>query len=266
MRFKLFPILAIWLLMLAPLVQAFDHSDWDALLARHVHPFNEGRATAVDYAAFANEREELQRYLDALSDVTQSEFDLWPVPEQLAFLINAYNAWTVELILTRYPDLTSIREIGSLFSSPWKRRFIPLLGAERSLDEIEHEMIRGSGRYQEPRIHFAVNCASIGCPALRAEAFTADRLEQQLEDATNLFLADESRNRLMGDNLVLSPIFRWYREDFEQGWHGADTLQAFLALYADALSLDQSMRQQLLQKNIRLSFDRYDWSLNDLPR
>ena len=91
-------------------------------------------------------------------------------------MINAYNAWTVEFILTKYPDLDSIKDLGSFFNSPWDKEFIPLLGKTVSLNDIEHGLIRGSDRYNDPRIHFAVNCASIGCPALREEAYTGDKL------------------------------------------------------------------------------------------
>lgn len=123
----------------------------------------------------------------------------------MAFLINAYNAATVALILTRYPELDSIKELGSLLRSPWKRRFVDLLGARRSLDDIEHELLREAPDFAEPRIHFAVNCASLGCPALRPEAYEAERLEAQLADQTRRFLRDRSRNRLADGSLWLAP-------------------------------------------------------------
>ena len=112
-----------------------------------------------------------RKYLAATSAVSRAEFDRWVPADQLAFLVNAYNAWTVQLVLQGYPKIASIRDLGSLLQSPWKKRFVPLLGETRSLDEIEHSLIRGSGRYREPRAHFALNCASVGCPALRPEAY-----------------------------------------------------------------------------------------------
>lgn len=245
-------------------VSAMEHKAWTELLQRHVVPFNDGVATAVDYAGFAKQRAELTDYLDALSAVTEPEFEQWSSDTQLAFLINAYNAWTVELILTAYPDLDSIRDLGSLFRSPWKREFIPLLGQERSLDEIEHEMIRGSGRYNEPRIHFAVNCASIGCPALLSEAFEADTLEQQLDQATRAFLSDSSRNRWSGDEVEVSSIFRWYRDDFAAGWQGTNRLGEFLALYADELGVPDNQRARLAAEQVPIRFLDYDWALNDV--
>ncbi len=244
--------------------EGFDHSGWDALLAEHVVELGSEATTAVDYAGISADRERLLRYLDATTAVTRERFDAWDKDTQLAFLINVYNARTVELILTAWPDLDSIKDLGSFFRSPWKKRFFKLLGEERSLDEIEHGLIRASGRYEEPRIHFAVNCASKGCPALRREAYEGARLEAQLEDATRLFLGDRSRNRLEDDTLKVSPIFKWYRGDFEIDWRGAETLGEFLALYAGPLGLDDDERQRLRNGELEIDFLEYDWSLNGL--
>nr|MCU0919333.1 DUF547 domain-containing protein [Burkholderiaceae bacterium] len=146
----------------------FDHSHaaWTALLRKHVRLVRGGQATQVAYAGFAADRAVLKTYLDSLSAVAPAAFSDWSKPERQAFLINAYNAFTVELILTKYPDLKSIKDLGSLLSSPWKPKWIPLLGGKVSLDDIEHAMLRKRGDYDDPRVHFAVNCASIGCPAL----------------------------------------------------------------------------------------------------
>ena len=240
----------------------FDHGQWDALLKQHVLPLNGGQATQVDYQGFADDKASLEGYLAELSQVTQAEFDRLSTDEQLAFLINAYNAWTVELILTKWPDLDSIKELGSFFRSPWSKSFIPLLGETRSLDDIEHVMIRGSDRYQDPRIHFAVNCASIGCPALRNQAYTGEQLEAQLEQQTQLFLEDRSRNRREGGKLALSSIFKWYREDFEKGWKEYDSLESFLVNYAISLSLSPEDIRQLKEKKMSIRFLDYDWALN----
>jgi hypothetical protein len=138
------------------------------------------------------------------------------------------------------------------------------LGEKRSLDDIEHGLIRGSGRYNDPRIHFAVNCASIGCPALRNQAYRGDILEAQLEEATVLFLSDKSRNRLSEGSLQISSIFKWYREDFERGWRGAATLPQFLALYKDSLGLGDAETDELASGNITIAFLDYDWKLNSV--
>ena len=243
----------------------FDHGTWDQLLQRHVVVVDRGSVTRVDYAGMAQEREALRGYLSSLSNVSPVTFDSWGREHQLAFLINAYNAWTVELVLEKFPALDSIKELGSIFQSPWQKRFVPLLGETRSLDDIEHSLIRGSERFNEPRIHFAVNCASIGCPALRAEAYTGDRLEPQLEGATRSFLQDRGRNRLQGDKLQVSSLFDWYRGDFEQGWRGQKKLTEFLAAYYEALGLSQAQRELLVRGELEVEFLDYDWGLNGEP-
>lgn len=239
-----------------------DHSIWDGLLQKHVQAINDGHSTTVDYTNFLKDRAQLGRYLTQLSSIKVDEFDTLNKDEQLALLINAYNAWTVEFILTKYPELKSIKELGSFFRSPWKKEFISFLGEQRSLDDIEHNLIRGSGRYKDARIHFAVNCASIGCPALRAEAFIASKLNAQLEEQTQLFLSDTSRNRLTKDGLEVSSIFKWYREDFEKGWSGVDSLESFFALYSDALKLSDQQVLDLQEGSLDIKFLDYDWRLN----
>lgn len=242
--------------------QSVDHSIWNQLLQNHVEVLNNGSVTQVDYDGLLSEHQKLKQYLDSLSQVTQRQFDGLSKQDQLALLINAYNAWTVELILTEYPDVESIRDLGSLFRSPWKKKFIPFMGETISLDNIEHGLIREPGKYNDPRIHFAVNCASIGCPALRAEAYSGDQLNLQLEDATENFLQDRERNRLVGDELQVSSIFKWYREDFEKGWLGFDSLLAFFAEYSDNLGLKEKQKVDLVSGKIDIGFLDYNWQLN----
>lgn len=238
------------------------HASWTELLEQNISPINKGHSTAVDYAAFKSQESELQVYLDKLSGVSRADFDAWSKEKQLAFLINAYNAWTVEFILTEYPDLESIKDLGSLFSSPWDKEFIPLLGKKISLNDIEHGLIRGSDRYNDPRIHFAVNCASIGCPALREEAYTADNLEQQLTQQTERFLTDTSRNYIKGDSFYLSSIFKWYGDDFEVGFRGTKSIQSFIGLYAEALTLNTQQALTLKNQDFNVKFLDYNWKLN----
>ena len=201
---------ALTLLLITQTAFAFDHRhvEWSALLKQHVALIGNGNASQVNYAGVKTDRAALKKYLDALSAVSEADYRRWSKPQQLAFLINAYNAFTVELILTRYPDLKSIKDLGSVLQSPWKKTFFTLLGKERSLDDVEHGMIRAPGAFDELRIHAAVNCASIGCPMLRDEAFAADRLDAQLEDGMRRFLADRTRNRFdaAGNTLSVSKI------------------------------------------------------------
>jgi hypothetical protein len=246
----------------------FDHahSAWTALLRRHVRPVRGGQATQVAYAGFAADRAALKAYLDGLSAVTPSAFEGWSRAERQAFLINAYNAFTVELILTKYPDLKSIKDLGSLIASPWKPRWIPLLGGRVSLDDIEHAMLRKRGDYDDPRVHFAVNCASVGCPALREEAFVAARLDAQSDEQTLRFMSDRTRNRYNAQRgrLELSKIFDWYGDDFRTGHRGIASLPAFAARYADQLADARADRERIRAGAVDIAFIDYDWSLNDV--
>nr|WP_232368927.1 DUF547 domain-containing protein [Alteromonas sp. BL110] len=245
------------------------HSTLDNLLSKYVTPISNGASTQVNYDGFKKEQTTLNEYLARISKVEQSTFNSWNKDKQLAFLINAYNAYTIELILTEYPDIDSIRDLGSFFSSPWKKEIAPLLGETRTLDEIEHELIRGTNQttktYNEPRIHFAVNCASVGCPALREEAYTGDKLDSQLEAQTKRFLADASRNKMSDDTLYLSKIFDWYSEDFERKdgeWRGTSTLTEFILLYKDAMQLTDAQVSALKNNTADIEFLNYDWALN----
>ncbi len=247
--------------------QAFDHSHaaWSALLKKHVVPLQGGRASQVRYAAFATDRDALKAYLATLSAVDSATFDGWPAAQRMAFLINAYNAFTVELILTRYPKLESIKDLGSLLSSPWKPKIVPLLGTQLSLDNIEHDMLRKRGSYDDPRVHFAVNCASIGCPALREEAFVAERLEAQLDEQAARFMSDRSRNRwnTASQKVEVNKIFDWFGEDFRLGLKGVTSLNVFLARHADRLADAPADRERIRGGQASVAYLDYDWKLND---
>ena len=176
----------------------------------------------------------------------------------MAFLINAYNAFTLEKILSRYPNLKSIRDFGSVFGNPWKDKFFKLLGHESYLDQIEHEMLRKPGAYNELRVHYAVNCASIGCPMLREEAYAADKLERQLEEQAVRFLSDRTRNRFNPESgrLEVSKIFDWFKEDF-----GAR--EQYFARYAKLLADAPEQQKAVAEGRMPLAFLEYDWTLND---
>ena len=245
----------------------FDHSHaaWSALLKKHVALIDGGKASQLRYAGMAQDRGALKAYLGALASVNAAAFDTFSKPQQMAFLINAYNAHTVELILTRYPKLASIKDLGSLIQSPWKKKIVPLLGATLSLDGIEQDMLRQRGRYDDPRIHFAANCASIGCPPLREEAYVAERLDAQLDEQALRFMSDRSRNRWNAANarLEVSQIFDWYGEDFKLGHRGITSPAAFYARFADQLADAPEDRKRIRNQSVSVAYLDYDWKLND---
>lgn len=247
---------------------AFDHwhVGWDSLLKQHVVVAAGGASSTVRYTGMKAQRDAALRiYVTSLSAVSAQEYAGWTQPQQLAFLINAYNAYTVELILTRYPDLKSIKDLGSVFESPWRKKFFRLLGQERSLDDLEHGLIRVPGSFNDPRIHFAVVCASVGCPMLRNEAFVAARLDAQLDDSMRRFLSDRTRNRFDAatGTLAVSKIFDWYRKDFEQGYRGYDSLQTLFTRYADALGDAPQAQADIRAGRYKTAYLDYDWALNE---
>jgi hypothetical protein len=230
---------------------SFDHGIFDRLLATHVTP-----AGLVEYDAFASSAE-FQVYLEQLADVDMARL---PIPERLALWINAYNAYTIELV-NRHEERESIRDINKSLGfirgkGPWSERFADVGGYEYTLDEIEHEVIRP--RFDEPRIHFALVCAALGCPPLRTEAYTGDLLDEQLDDQTREFLTghpDKNRVDVSSRTVHLSPIFDWYREDFPEGREG---LGRYLAPY-----LPEGPERDLLESgDFDLEHTHYDWSLN----
>jgi hypothetical protein len=260
-------LLVLLLMLLSGLAQAqFDHGHaaWDGLLKKHVHWLPDNKQSRVDYTAFKADRAALKGVLDAMSALPKAEFDTWSREQRMAFLINAYNAFTVELVLTRYPDLKSIKDLGSFVQSPWKKKFFTLLGEPRHLDWIEHEQLRPF--YNDPRVHAAVNCASIGCPALRNEAFTAAKLEAQLDDGMARFLGDRTRNRVNGGQLEVNAIFKWFKEDFEKGHQGFSKVEDVFAKFAVQLSDKPEEQARLRDKSLPPTHLDYDWSLNVVRR
>jgi hypothetical protein len=239
---------------------AFDHSHdaWDTLLKKYVVVKAPGSMSALNYAGMAKDRGALKAYLESVSAVKELEFNAWPKAQRMAFLINAYNAFAVEKILTRYPDIQSIWDFGKIFGNPFKDRFFALFGRDFSLDAIEHETLRKPGGYDEPRVHFAVNCASVGCPMLREEAYVPERMEQQLEAQTQRFLRDAGRNRYNPSTgrLEVSRIFDWFKDDFHPR-------ERFFARYAELLTDDSRQQQLIIEGKAPLAFLEYDWTLND---
>ena len=254
--------------------QSFDHNytAYDTQLKKHVKWLPDNKQSRVNYKGFAADRAELTKTLDTFSAVTPAQFSTFNKEQQMAFLINAYNAFTLELILSKYPEVKSIKDLGTTFGSPWKKSFFKLLGEERNLDWIEHDKLRPTGKsivnggYQDPRIHVAIVCASIGCPALPPEAFTAIKLDAQLESGMLKFVGDKTRNRYADGKLQVSSIFKWFKDDFEKGYKGFGKVEDVFAKYADTLSNDAAIQGQIRAKTVPISHLDYDWSLNDAGR
>jgi hypothetical protein len=231
-----------------------DHSPFDVLLRRHVDANG-----LVDYRAWqasATDRRALQAYLVSLSRASGQRNS---TPNaQLAFWINAYNALTLEGILQVYPT-TSIRKHTSKIAGYNIWEDLPLLvgGQPVSLDAMEHRVLRKLG---EPRIHFAIVCASVGCPRLRNEAYTADRLHEQLADNARDFFSRRQNLRIdvSGRTLHMSPLLDWFGKDF--GRTQKDRLQALEPYLPSAA-------QQLIRRGtINVKYVEYNWSLNDQSR
>ncbi len=225
-----------------------DHSVYDGLLEKYVS------AAGTDYRAWtesAPDRGALRAYLAAMEKQAPSRL---PRSEALAYWINLYNAATLNLVLEHYP-VKSIRDIGGALSSPWKQDVVKVEGRSFTLDQIENEVIRPS--FLEPRIHFALNCAARSCPPLRAEAFSGESLDAQLEEQTVAFLADPKSNSLdENGTLHLSKLFDWFEEDFREA---KGSVVEFVVPYFPALAAVGS-------KPPRIEHEDYDWSLNEAAK
>ncbi|WP_298521094.1 DUF547 domain-containing protein [uncultured Kordia sp.] len=212
----------------------FNHQTFNDLLKKHVT-----KDGVVNYKGFKKDRAQLQNYITSLGE--NMPIDDWSKEEKLAYWINAYNVLTVDLILRNYP-LKSIKDI----KKPWNQRLWKLGEKWYNLDEIEHKILR---KMNEPRIHFAINCASFSCPPLLNEAFTAEKLEQQLTQVTKTFLADSQRNTITSDKLEISKIFKWFAKDFKQN----GSLIDFLNTYSDVN----------INANAKKKYKDYNWDLNE---
>ncbi len=219
-----------------------DHALYAELLEKYVQD------GTVDYQGFKNAEIKLDQYLELIEETDTKKLSR---DEQFAFYINAYNAWTIKLILTGYPGIKSIKDLGSIFKSPWKKQIARINGDIITLDHIEHAILRP--KFKDPRVHFAVNCASKGCPPLRPEPYRSNILEQQLDEMTQAFINDSRRNRLEGRTLYVSSIFKWFSEDFNNDVVG------FFLKYAQ-----EDLKKQLAdsKSKIKVRYLDYDWSLN----
>ena len=240
---------------------SFDHSMLTQLLERHV------KKDRVDYKGLLRDKAMLDAYTKKLSATTKKQYDTWSKNEQFAFWINVYNAYTLELILDHYP-VASINDLAKGDVGPWDQPLIPMRafqpdGKDRdlTLNDVEQRILRPV--FKDARVHAAVNCASKGCPPLRNEAFEGKRLDKQLDEQMRTFLAATGRNRFDKANkkIVLNSIFEWYADDFADPKRGT-TRADFLIHFAPASAgPDKSWI-----KSAKVTFESYDWSLNDIER
>lgn len=233
--------LTLFLLLLLGQINTFaeqlpDHMLWDALLKKHI------KTNGIDYESFLKDKKNLEVYLKqfesiSLKNVTEKE--------QLALFINAYNAFTIELILSNYSStLKSIKDI----KTPWDNKIYNIGGTKYSLNEIEHKFLREN--LKEPRIHFAINCASISCPPLQPYAFLPDQIESQLSEVTTKFINSPEGVRITENKIEISQIFNWFKKDFETE---KTTLTNFISKFLNP-SIDISKH--------KISYIDYNWNLN----
>lgn len=224
--------------------KAPSHKLWDELLKANVSPDG-----TVDYKGFISEKKKLDQYLKLISE-NAPDRKTWSREEQLAYWINAYNAFTVKLIVDNYP-VESIRDLGPSLKIPlikdvWHYKFFSIGGKESSLDEIEHSILRKE--FEEPRIHFAINCASVSCPPLLNEAFLPSKIDDQLDKVAKDFI-NGSRNKITPNSIQISSIFSWFKGDFTKNGSLIDFLNKFSKVK--------------INSGAKVSYLDYNWNLNE---
>ena len=241
---------ARWTIHDADSTASIDHAAWDSFLQKYVS--ERDGVNLLDYAAAGDDRQALQAYLSSLGAIEIGKFNR---NEQRAFWINLYNALTIETILAHYP-VASIRDVdispGFLSNGPWGKKMFAVEKEMLSLDDIEHRILRPI--WKDARIHYAVNCASIGCPNLARRAFTAGNAEELLETGARDYVNHPRGAAIIGGELQVSSIYKWFSADF-----GGDDAGIIMHLKKYATS---SLREQLGSIS-SIADDGYDWSLND---
>ncbi len=224
-----------------------SHEPWNDLLKKYVSADGE-----VDYKGIQSEQNKLEGYLKTVSENPPTE--KWSENQKLAYWINAYNGFAVKLIVDNYP-LKSIQDLHPTIKIPgistvWKKDFFKIGGEDFSLHQIEHKILRKD--FEEPRIHFAINCASVSCPKLRNEAYTAEKVQDQMEDQAKDFVNDESKNKISASKIEISKIFNWFEGDFENDGDIID----FLNKYSEVN----------ISKDAEVDYMDYNWNLNESIR
>lgn len=237
--------------------ESFSYNDYRDVLKQYV---NENGF--VNYEKLKDNRQQLDQFNAAIGQVSPETYQNWTDTQKLAFLINAYNAFTLQSIIDQTPLPSSIRDIPGV----WKWRKFTVAGEEKTLDNIEHDTIRKE--FNEPRIHVALVCAAISCPPLRNEPYTAEKLDQQLDDQVNRFIDSPHGIRIAPEEatIYLSSIFQWYGQDWiksygiKEQFNGNESERAILNFLSNYLP---SLRQKYLSNgNYKIKYLDYDWSLN----
>lgn len=222
-----------------PQVKAEIHKTWDDLTRKHIT--SSGK---VDYAGFKKDKTELEKYIKELQSY-HKDVSTWGKNKRLAYWINVYNAVTVKLIVNNYP----VKSITDLYGGkPWDQKLINLGGTDYSLDVIENKII--IAKFNEPRIHFAVNCAAKSCPKILNRAWTEDNIQRYLTKQTKAFLTNSSQNKITKDKVTISKIFDWYKKDF--GTTDENVIK-FINKYSDTE----------VNSTATVAYNDYDWSLNN---
>jgi hypothetical protein len=251
---------------------AFSFDDYGAVLQEIVN--QEG---LVNYPGLKADPKKLAGFLQALAQVPPEDFKKWPVPQQIALWINAYNSLTLKAIIDHYPikasfwrslkfPRNSIRQIPGV----WTDLKFPVMGQRMTLDEIEHGILRQ--KFNEPRIHMALVCAAMGCPPLRSEPYVGDKLNDQLNDQARRFLADPKKFKIDRNEgqVALSPIFKWFGEDFIRTYGTNAGFSRFQPKERAVLNFIQNYlsaadQEYLFKGDYAISYLGYDWSLNERP-
>ena len=217
----------------------------------------------IDYAGLRAKPKSLDVYLAQLAATTPAQHAKWSRDQRFAFWINAYNAYTIQLVRDKGP-VKSIKDLGGFFSSPWEKKFIPMpafdpdkKSKKLTLDEIEHKLIRPI--FNDARVHAAINCASMGCPPLRATAFSAEGLSEQLQSQVGVWLTDTSRNQVApaGGKLRVSKIFDWFEKDFGKN---DEAVVQWIASHVGNESVSKALRAAA--KDLKVRYLDYDWKVN----
>ena len=237
--------------------QSLNYQQYQQVLKTYV------KGIRVDYRSLQSNRGTLDRFNKSLGNVSQATYNSWNDKEKIAFLINAYNSFTLESIIDQKPIKASIRDIPGV----WKRRKFKVAGQQKTLDNIEHDILRKD--FNEPRLHMALVCAAKSCPPLRKEAYTGQKLDSQLDDQTRQFLKSPHGFKIdrQKKRVYLSSIFKWFGEDWLQtyrvnGNQFAGNAKQKAVLNFVSQYLNEADRNFLIQGDYKISYLRYDWSLN----